>query len=181
VSKLPPDSKNVDIPKDSKEATRRWLLSEDTKRFQAHLLETDLLGVVVRGHLFIEAKLTGLIEFALKKPEALKLRKKSFALKVELAIATGVIEETYRNPLTLLGRLRNKFSHDVDYKLTTAECEAFFKALPALPTTRQAQLEAGSGEEGGALRAAITVLYAVLSALLDARRDSALLKEVRPK
>lgn len=183
------EEKNIKgIPKDSKEATKIFVGSEDSKKLLSYLRSEDPLGFVVRGHLFIEARLTSLIEMALSKPAALKLVKKTFALKVELAVATGSIDESIGKALLQLNRLRNKFGHDVQYQLSSADCRAIFDVLPRGLQKKCSEggdlltpTEFKTGTEDtrhalGLTRAVIVALFAYLAAILDARRHAAALR-----
>ena len=49
--------------------------SPEARAFFAHLQNEDVLGMLIRGHLYIEEKLTALIERNLRQPKKLKLEK----------------------------------------------------------------------------------------------------------
>lgn len=146
---------------------QEWAKSEEAKRFHAHLEQEDILGLVVRGHLYIEVRLTDLIEQALHEPEKLNLAKKSFALKVELAVAMGVIHEPLEAPLTLLNNLRNRLSHRIEAEIARSDAEAIYKALPV---GLQRYPDVSSYDAADICRITIIILFGYLSGLLAAAK-----------
>ena len=81
----------------------------------AALLGEDILGVVVRTHIHIEARLNALLEIAVPHPSLLpNLR---YEQRLRLACALGLHERWFKQ-LKLLGDIRNKFGHRIDADLT---------------------------------------------------------------
>jgi hypothetical protein len=99
-------------------------------RFLKEIVGNDILGVIIRGHLFIESRLTHLIEQKLPEPGAIDLTRMNFHLKIDLAVAMGVLPYDLRPPLQVLNKLRNKLAHDVHKQITRADSERLFKSLP---------------------------------------------------
>src|SRR5215469_1480214 len=153
---------------DVKEATKRHLESEETRELQSHLLKEDVLGVIIRGHTYVEAKLTSLIELALKKPNFLKLEKRTYALKCDLAVAMGIVRSDMLPALRGLGRLRNRLAHNVEAEMTREDCTSLYGALP-----KDHQVFTGPMEPPtNLIRATIISLYAAFSGIVDAHRDT---------
>ncbi len=73
-----------------------FVRSPEVQAFIDHIRKEDILGVLIRGHLYIEEKLTALIEMNLRQPEKLKLEKKSFSLKIELTVALAFGAEVFQ-------------------------------------------------------------------------------------
>jgi len=89
--------------------------SEDA--FVAALFGEDDLGVVVRGHIHVEAKLIELIDLMVADPKYLARMDLDFSQRVNLAVALGLNPEHARSLLTL-GTLRNAFAHRLDTQLS---------------------------------------------------------------
>lgn len=53
----------------------------------------------------------------------------SYAGKVELALAFGLLEDL-RKPLALVGKLRNEFAHNLNARLEQFDALAMFNGLP---------------------------------------------------
>ncbi len=87
--------------------------SEFNKKLFEHLAKDDALQVVLRGHLYVEAFLNMLIAQSLKRPESIR-SKFGFGQKVDLAIALGLIDEKWREPLIDLNDLRNDYAHEIN-------------------------------------------------------------------
>jgi hypothetical protein len=102
-------------------------LSPDEEAFLEALLSEDELGVVVRAHIHIEARLNELVENLVLRPALLpRLR---YEQRARLACALGLVEEIFQ-PLKILGDIRNQFSHKLDTKLTPAMVQALHDAIP---------------------------------------------------
>lgn len=98
----------------------------DFEKFQKGFLfkSKDLLTVVIRSHLYIESLLDSIILNAL--PVRIKI--KTFNQKVELLKALGHTEKIIKK-LTRVNNLRNKFAHDLKYKVTKTDAEMLFEGL----------------------------------------------------
>jgi hypothetical protein len=67
----------------------------------------DALTVVLKGHLAIEALLDLAISEVLRQPHRLEVQRLGFALKVDLAVALGIVPDEVRGPLVKINTLRN--------------------------------------------------------------------------
>ena len=87
----------------------------------------DELGLVVRTHIHIEAKL---LEFlgVLAEAESLEKMDLDYSQRVHLAVALGLKEEHARG-LHALGSIRNAFAHRLDSTLSDDRVTNLYKAL----------------------------------------------------
>lgn len=100
----------------------------DDADFFAAVAESDHMGVVVRGAIYIEHELIALVEENLKSPQALKGINLGYRGSVALAIAVG-LDQRFQEPLLALGKQRNKFAHDPGVTISDTEANTLFNAL----------------------------------------------------
>jgi hypothetical protein len=72
----------------------------------------DLLTVAIRGHQCVEAALNQLLNAALTAPHEIEIKRVSFAPKVDLAIALGLLRVDSRALFLAVNRIRNQYAHD---------------------------------------------------------------------
>jgi hypothetical protein len=94
--------------------------------FQA-LQAEDELGLVVRAHIHIEAKLIEFLE-VMADAESLGKMHLEFAQRVHLAVALGLKEE-HAKGLLALGALRNVFAHKLNSALSDDRVTNLYKSL----------------------------------------------------
>ena len=90
------------------------------ERFSDALVGDDELGAVLRSQLIVERLLKSFINEMLPNPKGLSigsLANMRYEQVVDLSIAFGILPWV-GSPLKKLGRIRNKYAHDVDFKLT---------------------------------------------------------------
>lgn len=98
--------------------------------FVGALFGEDELGVVVRAHIHIEAKLLELLELVVADPEYLERMDLDFGQRVNLAVALGLKSE-HAPALSALGTLRNAFAHRLDAQLSEDRVNNLYAALSA--------------------------------------------------
>jgi hypothetical protein len=103
-------------------------LKEKDKQFIADLQGEDELGTVIRTHLYVEHYVNQIIDIVVPHPENLKSINLDFQGKVNLLVALGV-DSNIKKPLIVLGKLRNKFAHQPDYKITKLETRDLYQNL----------------------------------------------------
>lgn len=72
----------------------------------------DILNLVIRAHGEIDIAIRIAVAEALAEPHEVELERLTFPLKVDFAIALGVIHSRIRPLLLKLNRVRNSFAHD---------------------------------------------------------------------
>ena len=104
----------------------------DSEELNRHLRGEDNVGVLIRGHLGLENALNTLLEVGLPKgfsnPDNLRL-----PTRVDLAIATGLIDPTTRTAWLLVNELRNCVAHDLDATIDEAKADQLEIALALRP------------------------------------------------
>jgi hypothetical protein len=98
------------------------------KAFVDALFGEDDLGVVVRAHIHVEAKLVEFLELLVVAPQHLERMKLEFEQKVNLAVALGLKPE-HASGLSALGNLRNAFAHRLDAKLSEERVRNLYETL----------------------------------------------------
>lgn len=91
------------------------------------LQSEDELGLVIRAHIHIEARL---VEFLALLADAQSLEKMAldYSQRVHLAVALGLKEEDAKG-LHALGTIRNAFAHRLNSTLSDDRVTNFYKAL----------------------------------------------------
>lgn len=90
----------------------------------------DILGVVIRAHIYIEHELNDLLDAAVADPAALKALNLDYSGKVILAAALG-LDPTFRPMLSCVGKLRNDFAHNLTATLGSQQVTALRTAMGA--------------------------------------------------
>lgn len=119
----------------SMEATQAEL---EAGGFHEHLHGEDLLGTVLRTHMWVERELTAIIEALLRHPERLK-RRWSFAHRLELVAANDILDPADLPAYEELDRLRNRLAHRLEDEVSPDDEERLVRALrPELRNAVQA-------------------------------------------
>jgi hypothetical protein len=104
----------------------------DSVELQSHLRGEDDVGVVIRGHLGLENALNTLLDVGL--PHGLSnLENLRFPARVDLAIATGLLDPTGRSAWLQVNELRNRLAHDLEAVLDDAVASQLERALAVRP------------------------------------------------
>lgn len=93
-----------------------------------HLISEDALGAVVRGHLHLEGLVNTMLSQKVKDTSALSRLNLSYEKKVDLLTALG-FNEALVKPLKAIGRLRNKFAHDLNTKMEKDVIDNLYASL----------------------------------------------------
>lgn len=94
----------------------------------------SLVEVLLRGHLWVETHLVGLLESELANPDALNLDRMAFAQKVSLANALGLLSPDEVATMKVLNRMRNRLAHNLGGEPTE---EAIAELEAAAPESQQ--------------------------------------------
>ena len=97
------------------------------REFDRYTSSEDMTGMMLKAHLFIENELEKLINNALINP--MKFPSATFANKVDLAYALGLIEKEWIGAFRKLNYTRNKYAHDIDYNFTDKDFEDLLSTL----------------------------------------------------
>jgi hypothetical protein len=87
----------------------------DLDLFYRHMdPQNGQMGALLKGHLWVEARLNRALELSLTDATALDLDRMSFAAKIDLCLAVGALEEVDAHWLRALNRERNRLAHRLD-------------------------------------------------------------------
>jgi len=151
------------------------MLSQREQRFFGSMASDEDLVAVLRGHLFVEADVTGLLEQLFPGAGEL-IDDLTYEQKIRRLKKAMVLPSDVATLLKALGELRNIFAHDLDRSLTEADDTRFFAALGeqfkpgVLDLIRRGAFPDGPGAR---VRAAIIVLHTGLCAMRLGSKDAA--------
>ena len=97
----------------------------DDHAMERLIFDEEEISPILKGHIFIEKILETLISSNLPAPKALFKRTRSFELKVDLALAMGLIDEKHFSAFKAINNIRNNYAHKHDYKVTLKELSGF--------------------------------------------------------
>ena len=100
----------------------------DSDNFHEVLKGEDDLGVVIRSHIHIEAKLNELFEVIFNQPKYLESMNLEYHQKVQIALACG-LDERFGAPLNTIGTIRNNFAHKLNAELGKNEVDSIYKSF----------------------------------------------------
>jgi hypothetical protein len=89
----------------------------------------DLLGAVLRSHLWVENELIRTIRESLPLPDLIDLDRLSFPSKIELASALSIIPTEDMSAYRNLNALRNKLAHRFNSEVTEEDERSLFSSL----------------------------------------------------
>ncbi|HGE6056600.1 TPA: hypothetical protein ACGG7M_003463 [Vibrio cholerae] len=96
--------------------------------FLSALFQEDDLGAVIRVHLNIESQVNKLLSVLVPFPDELKPIRLDYFGKVHLISALGIEPEKIK-VLLVLGKMRNKFAHDINYALDKSAINNLYESL----------------------------------------------------
>lgn len=101
---------------------------ESSKELLKDITTVDsLFTAVIKGHLIIESKLEKLlIDYGFNER---LLEKKFFSDKLNLCIGIGIINQDIANPLNKINATRNKYGHDINFKITEEYLDTMISSL----------------------------------------------------
>ncbi|WGD28707.1 hypothetical protein AncyloWKF20_12930 [Ancylobacter sp. WKF20] len=94
----------------------------------AALLHDEELIIILRSHLYIENELNKIIYLFMGHLNILDIINLNYSKKIDLAIRFG-LNKDYRKRLITLGRLRNKFAHNIKASLEEKDAIDFIKSI----------------------------------------------------
>jgi hypothetical protein len=102
-------------------------VEHEKARFLTEMKSGDPVGVLIRGHLYLEAMLIQLIETRIPKARTLDL---NFPTKVNLAVAMSLMRDSDRPALIAINKLRNRLAHEIDINVTSTDEKNLQKIMP---------------------------------------------------
>ena len=98
------------------------------KEFIETLQKEDELGMAIKAHLDIEYWVNELLNLLLLHPEYLKPMELNYFGKIHLLCSLGLKDE-YKAPLIYMGTVRNKFAHNLKFKIDKDVVNNFYKSF----------------------------------------------------
>lgn len=98
------------------------------KEFTEALEKEDELGMAIKAHLDIEYWVNELLNILLPYPEHLKPMELDYFGKINLLCSLG-LKSDYKAPLIYMGTTRNKFAHNLKYKIDKSVVNNFYKSF----------------------------------------------------
>jgi hypothetical protein len=139
--------------------------SFDLDALAAHLPRGDDFAAAIRGHLYLEHILMTFIQSALQRPDAVNLDRLHFPVKVDLAIALGLLPEDLAPPLKKVNSFRNKVAHNLKYQMSDTDRKELYDSFSPLGK----QLIDESVQRGKVFSAELMVK--VITTLLEVQRQ----------
>jgi hypothetical protein len=102
-------------------------INEEKKKFYRYTESEDFLGIILRGHLFIENELDKLLSNVLLNNTKMSLP--FFKSKLDCAYSIGVIDKEWYGGFSKLNKIRNKYAHDLDYEFQKKDYEDLLATL----------------------------------------------------
>jgi DNA-binding MltR family transcriptional regulator len=99
------------------------------KSYSAIHGQEELFDIIIRSHLQCEALLIQLLRQNLNNPNALDIDRLNYQIKLDLAYALSLLPRYIFESLRVLGKLRNKYSHNYNYEATVKEELMFLNSL----------------------------------------------------
>jgi hypothetical protein len=101
----------------------------DLNKFLNVINSSDNLTVILKGHLFIEAKIIELIKVKLAYPDALDFSRINFPLKLSFCVSLGLMDEVELPPFLKLNKMRNDSAHKLTFELEPRDIDNFISTL----------------------------------------------------
>lgn len=89
------------------------------------VFDDNEISPILKGHIFIEKVLETLISNNLQNPNAIFNKRRSFELKVDLAVAMGLINKKYVSAFKAINNIRNNYAHKHVYNVSIEELSGF--------------------------------------------------------
>lgn len=117
----------------AKERYRAVVPSITSEAMFNHLTNEDALGAVVRGHLHLEGFVNAMLAVKVVDTKALSRLSLDYDHKVDLLAALG-FNQALVPPLKAIGKLRNKFAHDLETKMQKDVVDNLYGSLGSFET-----------------------------------------------
>lgn len=107
----------------------------------------DEMSPILKGHIFIERILETLISKKMSNSNIFFKKRKTFDLKLDLAMAMGIIDQKHYSAFRSLNNIRNNYAHQDEYVVSMDELSGLkFDWADVQKTAFKAATTKGSGE-----------------------------------
>jgi hypothetical protein len=171
---------------DEKDGGEPWVFAGiHQSELAEYLTDADPTSQVLKGHLAVEAVLGEALDVRMELPAELRRMKLSFARKVSLSVALGILSQDEANAFQALNGIRNSLAHEYHYTISDSDAESLLGALPAWWQESEVVKEQRAGDLGKKLRLGLLVIYTMAGRAvereLDLRRSQKRLADVVTK
>lgn len=97
----------------------------DEHVIQRLIFDEEEMSPILKGHIFIEKVLETLISSNLSNPNTFFKKTRTFDLKVDLALAMGIIDEKYFSAFKAINKVRNNYAHKHEYTVRVEDLSSF--------------------------------------------------------
>lgn len=132
----------------------------------------DDLGIILRGHLYVEHALGEMLAIMLPNATGLKKLRLTFQRKVDLARALGLLLRDEDGPLIALNELRNNYAHNLSATVSQAHVTQLYSSMKTRWWKRL-----GKGGLSDVVRPSLQTYVMALAVGLDAKLER--VKELR--
>lgn len=101
----------------------------DLDLYSEHMRGRGIVEVLLRGHLWVEQFLMALIEAEVANPAPLSMDRMTFANKLNLAEALGLLSSGDAKTIRILNKMRNRLAHDLEGEPGQEELSALEASL----------------------------------------------------
>ena len=101
----------------------------DMQLWTKHMNAGDHLAMIIRTHLYVEFILNRRIEALLVNKRHLSVGSLKFSMKLNMAVAFGIVPDEDFPALNKLNGFRNDFAHDLNKQLTEQDERDFYNCL----------------------------------------------------
>jgi hypothetical protein len=142
------------------------------EEFDDLLKSDDAFNIAIRGHQAIETLLNLAISEVLSSPHTLEVRRVPFGLKLDLAVALGIVRASEQPAFAKMNSIRNKFAHDSTTTFGEREARDFFNTWSdALRRSVDTKTFDPNLEPIEVLRRGIAVLHVFVELAISHMRD----------
>jgi hypothetical protein len=106
------------------------VFSFDVPRFHKEVGSGDMLALVIRGHIYLEHVLIQTLSEEMARPDEMEMRRLSFPSKLDLGIAMGLIDGTWRPAVNRINEMRNKMAHRLEYNFEDRDKLELWRMMP---------------------------------------------------
>ena len=152
------------------------------KRFDRALTKImgtkDPLSLSIRGHAFIDSLLSKGISEILPFPHSVEIERTGFLLKVDLAIALGMIAKDSRAVFVTFNSIRNSFAHKSTTSFEIEDAKNLFNCLSKVQRHALSQKFSDYGKPRDVLKDCVAVMAIELEGVILRLRKDKLHAEV---
>lgn len=107
------------------------MIDKDVQEFMDATNDEGELQIILRGQLYIEHEIEKLLRLRLVEPQIYFRSNPMFNSKLNLVVALGLLPKNKMSAYDKLNKLRNKFAHELRYKVTEEQMDVLVSVMDA--------------------------------------------------